>query len=184
MSFHMCLARVGCWIAMLFGGRMIAVSADAEEPLATRAAPPVCDVIVSAEKQIRGELVAVASQGTPVATRVVAFSASGETLEACSNRDGRFVIDSITPGVWTFVAGRQVVTARVWTESAAPPIAKRVLTFGATPVDAQPVALRGQSPVGDFFGSNRFLLGATIAGAIAIPIAIHHGSSSDTPSGS
>ena len=137
---------------------------------------PVADVRLTADATLGGKL--VDASGQPLGRRVVVLRQAGRALARVeTDAQGDFVFRSVRGGAYQMTIDDRVVSCRVWASSAAPPAARdRLLIVTGTPV------VRGQQPIGAVFSSPLFV-GAVLAAAIAIPVAVHN-SQNDEPSGS
>lgn len=98
--------------------------------------------------------------------------------QARTDSVGRFSFHGLRGSIYQIRTAATTVTCRAWTAATAPPKAQStILLLSNTD------SVRGQRPLGDAFVFNPFLMGALIAAAIAIPIALHN-SNDDLPDGS
>lgn len=133
------------------------------------AAAPEAPAIVDVKLQDGGVLagVAVNGQGAPVAGLPVSLQASGQELAVgATNADGAFAFRGLNQGVYQVAAGNNVGTFRVWTVQTAPPAAQQ-----AALVVVGDGVVRGQGQARAFF-THPLVIGAAIATAIAVPIAV------------
>jgi len=145
-------------------------------PQAGAARRPVADVRVDKEGTLRGKL--VDPSGQPLQDRVIALQRDQQVLGSVkTNEQGEFVFPRVRGGVYQMRVKDRAVQCRVWPRNVAPPAARaRLLIVTGDPV------VRGQQPIGAIF-SNPLFIGAVLAAAIAIPIAVHN-AQDDEPSGS
>jgi len=133
------------------------------------------DVQLTEDHQLVGQY--VDAEGQPLAEQPLALQ-RGSRLVAETNTDsqGRFQFRDLNGGLFQLRSLDQIIACRCWTPGAAPPkAAKRLLVVGQQDVS------RGQHPFPEIF-KNPLLIAALIAGAVAIPIAIHN--SGDNNNGS
>lgn len=139
------------------------------------------DIVLSRGGMLSGSADST-GRGAAERRQVTLFGDSRGFRAVYLDRDGRFAFGPLHGGVYTIVSDNGAVVVRAWERGTEPPSAIDSVAIGQG--DLARLVARGQSPVGEFFASDRFLLVATIAGAIAIPIAIHSNRHDDTPSGS
>ena len=108
----------------------------------------------------------------------VTISQAGKVVgRAKTDALGQFGSGTLRGGVYQVAAGDGVTTLRVWEASAAPPSARAVaLVVGSSTV------VRGQRSLGSMMCTDALILGAIIAAAIAIPIAISNSDNTSPPS--
>ncbi|GIW93684.1 MAG: hypothetical protein KatS3mg110_1725 [Pirellulaceae bacterium] len=82
--------------------------------------------------------------------------------------DGEFCVTGLRGGLYQVVGPNAATAARLWAAGTAPPQAAERLT-----VAAQTDLVRGQRPFAEII-TNPLVIGAVIAAAIAIPIAVHN----------
>lgn len=172
------------WVALALSAAMLMPSSwvlAAEAPKTARPAEPVRqaidDVALSREGVLEG--VVVNGSGTPLAgTDVSVMQDNKEVAHVKTAKDGRFTVPGMRGGVYRISSGRGSSTFRLWSQEAAPPIARQLAM-----VVADPNVVRGQMPFNKLFSTEAFVITAIVAAAIAIPIAIHN-SRNDDDSGS
>jgi hypothetical protein len=142
-------------------------------PESTRA--PIVDVHTAADGTLGGKL--VDQTGEAIGDQVVALHCGAKAIaHTKTNKQGDFVFERVSGGVYQIIIDDAGVGCRVWPKDMAPPAAtERLLVVVGAPV------VRGQQPIGAAFSSPLFV-GAVLAAAIAIPVAVHN--SKDDPSGS
>jgi hypothetical protein len=146
-----------------------------------RAPNLVEDIALASDHALRG--VIVDTSGRPCAgSTVVLLRGAGVTHETTTNDRGEFIFPDVRGGLYRITSRDQTSSVcqvcRVWTPEAAPPAARPlVLLFADAGVT------RGQQPIRELFVCHPVLLGALIAAAVAIPIAVHN-SGDDRPAGS
>ncbi|HTU24065.1 MAG TPA: carboxypeptidase-like regulatory domain-containing protein [Pirellulales bacterium] len=177
-------AKFGYRLSLLAAcGLLLPAPAWAEDvagPPGRTAGDRTLDVMLDANGTLSGTV--VDPQNQPVAGATIWLAAGGDQrASALSDRAGEFRFTALRGGIFRIATGDQTTLCRVWTATAAPPGARPsvLLVLGG----GEPVATRGQTPIPSYFRSDAFLIGAVIAGAIAIPIAIHN-FRNDQPSGS
>jgi hypothetical protein len=168
-------------VSLAMGGMLFPEMGMAAEPVVT-------DVALADGGILQGQVIqpqtGLAMANTPVTLRtqdqVVAVTTTGS--------DGRFVIQGVRGGVHQLAAGDGQGAYRFWSPGTAPPSAKTSATVYTQTVSENsnpnvPVALTqhgGKGPVMKFL-TNPIVIGAAVATAIAVPIAVansHHHSSS------
>ena len=133
------------------------------------------DVRLDSAGTLRGKV--VDGQGQPQRDQRLRLYRAGELLgELRTNPEGDFAFPRLRGGVYQLQLREVMVTCRVWTRAAAPPIAREQLLL----VDAPEIA-RGQQPIGEIF-TNPLFLGLLVAAAIAIPVAVHNSQQDPPPS--
>jgi hypothetical protein len=138
--------------------------------------PVIHDIRLDLQGTLRGRLIDL--EGRPVIEETLELIREGQTItRTVSGPDGQFQFAQVAAGVYQIRFGTSMVVCRVWTDAAAPPVAKSQLI-----VLAAPPLVRGQQPISEIF-RNPLFIGLLVAAAIAIPVAVHQ-SRSDKPSGS
>jgi hypothetical protein len=136
---------------------------------------PIVDVRTAADGTLGGKL--VDQSGKMMADQVVVLHHAGTAImQTRTNKQGDFAFPRVRGGVYQIIIDDAGVGCRVWPRDIAPPVAREQLLV----VVGAPV-VRGQQPIGAAFSSPLFV-GAVLAAAIAIPVAVHN--SKDDPSGS
>ncbi len=140
-----------------------------------RVQTPIVDVRTAADGALDGKL--VDQSGKAMADQVVVLHHAGKAImQTKTNQQGDFAFPRVRGGVYQIIIDDAGVACRVWPQDVAPPAAREQLLV----VVGAPV-VRGQQPIGAAFSSPLFV-GAVLAAAIAIPVAVHN--AKDDPSGS
>ena len=140
-----------------------------------RVQTPIVDVRTAADGALGGKL--VDQSGKAMADQVVELHHAGKAImQTKTNKQGDFAFPRVRGGVYQIIIDDAGVGCRVWPDDVAPPAAREQLLV----VVGAPV-VRGQQPIGAAFSSPLFV-GAVLAAAIAIPVAVHN--AKDDPSGS
>ena len=140
------------------------------------AQPPIVDVRMTADGTLGGKL--VDQSGKAMGNQLVVLHSAGQAvMQVKTNKQGDFAFHRVRGGVYQMRIDDSGVACRVWPKDVAPPSAREQLLV----VVGAPV-VRGQQPIGAAFSSPLFV-GAVLAAAIAIPVAVHN-SKDDHPSGS
>jgi hypothetical protein len=151
-------------------------SSASDQTLAPGPRPALWDVRLDEQGTLQGQLIDGALR--PLAERRVTLSQAGQTMAVVPTDDrGLFRVPLVRGGVYQLSVGAAAATIRVWTPQAAPPAAVQHLVL----MDAPPV-VRGQQPLSALL-MNPLVIGAVIAAAVAIPLAVHH-NHHESPSGS
>ena len=133
------------------------------------------DIRLDVQGALRGKM--VNGQGHALTDQPLRLLRDGKLLgETRTDSQGDFVFEELQGGVYQVQVDQAMVTCRVWTRNAAPPVAREQLLL----VDAPELA-RGQQPIGQIF-TNPLFLGLLVAAAIAIPISIHNSQKDAEPS--
>jgi hypothetical protein len=168
---------VAVWMACL-GWLLPAPTSFASNPPANSGAAkrPVVDVRLATGGTLAGKL--VDASGQPLGDRVITLHQAGRELTRVkTDAQGDFVFRMTRGGAYQMTIDDRAVNCRVWAPTVAPPSARdRLLIVTGSPV------VRGQQPIGAVF-SNPLFVGAVVAAAIAIPVAVHN-SQNDEPPGS
>jgi hypothetical protein len=136
---------------------------------------PIVDVRTAADGTLGGKL--VDQSGKPMVKQsVMLYHAGRMVMRTKTNKQGDFAFRPVRGGVYQVIIDDAGVGCRVWPKNIAPPAAREQLLV----VVGAPV-VRGQQPIGAAFSSPVFM-GAVLAAAIAIPVAVHN--AKDDPSGS
>ena len=131
--------------------------------------PVATDVALQEGGVLVGQV--VSPQGTGMAGISVMLRSQGKTVQTVTTgKEGYFAAKGLRGGVYQLVAQDGHGVYRVWTRGTAPPIAQQ----GAVLVVGDEV-LRGQAP-GPWktFLTNPLVIGAVVATAVAVPVAIHN----------
>lgn len=135
------------------------------------------DISLNKDGQISGRI--LSKQGTALPNvEIQVISSKQASITGKTNATGDFQLGPLQGGLYIIHIGNELIPVRAWVAGTAPPSALSNLQFSLDQLT------RGQSPVGEFFASDRFLLGVTIAGAIAIPAIVYGNRSYGLPSGS
>ena len=136
----------------------------------------VVDLALGEHGTVVGQL--VDAQGVALAEQpVMLFQGNREVGRAITNTDGVFTVEGVRGGVYQLVSGDHVVVVRAWSAGTEPPSAKG----GVLVVTGQHV-YRGQQggyhypprrPLWDFL-THPLTIGAGVATAIAVPVALHN----------
>ena len=148
--------------------------------------PEVRDVSLNSHGVLSGAV--VTAQGQPAVSCPVRIQQGDAPIAETTTDDaGRFAVASLRGGMYQVVAGDQMENIRVWTVSTAPPAATDGYTVvvgnvargqGCTGTpDCSCTSCCGGGPLG--FLMNPFVIGAAVAAAIAIPLALNN--NDDTP---
>src|SRR5262245_26889988 len=125
------------------------------------------DVQLSESHQLVGQF--VDANGQPLSEQPLLLQRGTRLLaKTVTDQDGRFQFDNINGGLYQLRTSNQIVACRCWMPNTAPPRAAQQLL-----VVAQQDISRGQRPFPEVF-CNPLLIAALVAGAVAIPIAIHN----------
>ena len=135
---------------------------SAAAPVATA---QITDVALGQGGLLKGQV--VSSTGAPQADAQVRFIQNGKQVAVTiTDSEGYFAVKGLSGGVYQVATGENVMIYRVWAANTAPPIAQHdiLLVAGENVV-------RGQG--GILYGlSNPWVIGAGVAAAIAIPVAL------------
>lgn len=118
--------------------------------------------------------------GKPVAGTQVTLAAQGKPLAATkSTPEGYFAFKGLRGGVYQVVTEEGYGVYRAWSPGTAPPAAKKV----ALVVSGDDV-VRGQegNPPWKVLLANPLVIGAVVATAVAVPVAIHNANQHHRPS--
>lgn len=136
-------------------------------PRKAAAIKPNADIALTRDNSFSGRL--VDDTGKPVGgMRVAIYSQDQMRAATVSNQTGAFSLITNRGGVYRLHVGNQFRIVRLWHHDTAPPHAESsiLLQVGQETV-------RGQRPIESLFVFQPWFLGALIAAAIAIPIAVH-----------
>lgn len=144
------------------------VGADPQQPNEIRipANIKIPDVTLGPDGTLTGQ--ALDAQGKAKVKYAIQVEQNGKIVgKTKTNGEGHFVVPRIGAGVSKVITDDATFVCRCWTAAAAPPASKEQLL-----VISQEGVERGQRPVGEIV-TNPLFVGAVIAAAIAIPIAVH-----------
>lgn len=144
----------------------------------------VHDVELTADGRLAGQL--LDSQGIPGRSTQVTLSSEGHSMTALTDEQGRFLFDNVQGGTYQVSAQGTAQTVRVWHHATAPPaatsqimhVAHQPLVRGQYgPMPADGCYGGGCDPCGGGGGmfhwlANPWVIGAAVAAAIAIPVAL------------
>ena len=166
------------WVAWLaVAGWLFPTTGAFPDDGLTRSAvqPVIHDIRLDLQDTLRGRLIDL--EGRPVIEETLESIREGQTItRAVSGQDGQFQFPQVAGGVYQIRFGNSMVVCRVWTDAAAPPVAKSQLI-----VLASPALVRGQQPVSEIF-RNPLFIGLLVAAAIAIPVVVHQSRGDKPPS--
>ena len=182
------LLMLGSTLNLLFPAAGSFRSAQAQTPVIPAvqrnvvATTPI-DVALDANNKLHGKL--VSAEGIALSGANIQLFRANELISAAkTNQQGVFQTDSIAGGVCELVTAHQTVNLRVWTQRAAPPNARQRLLVAETNVVRGQCSNPGCEIIncdGSCGGGHRgafgmmfhpLVLGAAIAAAIAIPLAL------------
>ena len=174
-ALKLTLTALACW-GILAGPLM------ADDPLRglsprNTGRPVIHDVALDANTSLHGEVRDVDGKLQPN-TDVSLWLRAVIVQRARTDRFGRFAFRGLRGGTYQIRTAATSVTCRAWRAATAPPRAQTTILLLVNTG-----AVRGQQPLQEAFVFNPFLMGALIAAAIAIPIALHN-SDDDLPEGS
>lgn len=139
-------------------------AADATTTLAVK----MIDVALHEDGSLRGQV--LDSQGTPVPETTLAVVHQGKAVAAVkTDQEGHYSVPALKPGVYQVVTDKGITVCRAWTARTAPPSSQAE----ALVVNGDQVIRGGlgNGGVGAFL-SNPWVLGAIVATAIAVPLAL------------
>jgi hypothetical protein len=119
---------------------------------------------------LAGQLVDADGQALP-GQEIVLLRGSQIVAQTTADAEGHFAFERVAGGVYQIAGGGMAVSCRCWAAHTAPPAASPRLLMVCSEQDL----IRAQRPFSDIV-TNPLVVGAFIAGAIAIPIAIHNSS--------
>ncbi len=174
MRFLRCL-RAGLVTLSLFGLTLPQASAAEPGRLTGMMMPPtVRDISLNSRGVLHG--LVYDRQAQPRAEIAVGLRHDGRLIgQATTDANGRFQFAGLRGGTYHVVTIDSSVVCRVWTADAAPPAAEKAVV-----VVSQVGLVRGQQPLDELFVFHPVLMGALVAAAVAIPIAIRN-SGDDLP---
>lgn len=144
------------------------VGADRQQPSEIRipANIKIPDVTLGPNGTLSGQ--ALNAQGKAKIKYAIQVEQNGKIVgKSTTDGEGHFEVAKIGAGVSKVITDDATFVCRCWTAEAAPPASK-----GQLLVISQEGVERGQRPVGEIV-TNPLFVGAVIAAAIAIPIAVH-----------
>ena len=156
--------------------QLLAATPDQARPAPTTPSRLLVDVALDASGRLSGQI--VDSSGKPRATHAVSVQsvAGDRPMRAVSDREGRFVLEGVSGGVYRVTSNEASAICRCWKYGTAPPAAtQQLLLVASNSVE------RGQKPIGELLCSTPVLVGLIIAAAIAIPVSVHN-ANKDEPS--
>jgi hypothetical protein len=129
------------------------------------------DVALGPGGELRGQVIDL--QGQALEGRQVAFHQDGQVIaQPISDRTGQFSVNGLGGGVYQVSTATDSGVYRLWAPNTAPPPAQGQMTLVDNPAAAVPApVVRGQFGVLSLL-SNPWVVGALIATAIAVPLAI------------
>jgi hypothetical protein len=163
--------RLGAKLAVLAViGMVLPQWGFASESAATKATPAfdIIDVTLREDGSLRGQV--LDSQGIAVAAADVVVVHQGKVVATVqTDQDGRYVATGLKTGVYQIVTEKGITVCRLWSPAAAPPSsqAEALIVNGEQVIRG---SLGGRS-LGSWL-SNPWVLGAIVAAAIAIPLAL------------
>lgn len=159
-----------CCVALL---GIIASPVLSAQPTVAAKKQKIFDVKLTEENRLQGQVVTAA--GAPEANVRVILSQEKTGFRAQTKTDskGRFAMTVKRSGAYRVLVGKRSFTIRVWRAKVAPPTSKSGLlcVTGGTTVRGQLLGTGGTSPMVGFL-SNPLVIGAAIATAIAVPVAV------------
>ena len=166
MRVHRFLQR--CAVAMSVLGLMMGQLAHAAGPVTanrgtTVASTSVLDIALQQDGVLRGQLTNV--QGAGEANQQVALVKDGQTIaNSKTDAKGNFALQGVEAGVYELQTATSRNVCRVWAPNTAPPSAKQaaLLVSGSDIVRGEIAGLL----------ANPWVLGAIVAVAIAVPLAL------------
>ena len=169
------LAALAC-LGML-AGPLLADDPDRLLSLPDAGRPLIHDVALDANTSLHGVVRDVNGKLQPN-TEVSLWRGAVIVQRARTDQFGRFAFRGLRGSTYRIGTAATSVTCRAWTAATAPPGAQTtILLLSNTD------SVRGQRPLSEAFIFNPLLMGALIAAAIAIPIALYN-SDEDLPAGS
>lgn len=160
-------------IAMLVPQMVYAANpsaAAAGQAAAVETSMAVQDVALQAGGVLQGQVLDV--QGRPVTATAVTVIQQGQVVrQTHSDENGKFTVAGLKGGLYQVATAQGGAVYRLWTAEAAPPAAKS----GVLIVSGDSVVRGGMNGHSSPFGflGNPWVLGAIVAAAIAIPLALH-----------
>ncbi|ASV72641.1 hypothetical protein THTE_0039 [Thermogutta terrifontis] len=156
-----------------------AQAGNPESQQATGNRPRIPDIRLVGRNTLQGTV--VSPQGAPLANVLLTLyrpDSPKALTHARSDRQGRFQIVGITPGIYHLrVEPDSLATVRVWDATTAPPSARDQLL-----VVVGTQTIRGQRQVDELLTiDDKLVVGGMVAAAIAIPIAIANSDKDVTP---
>lgn len=186
--------RIQTTLALLACIGFIVPSTIIAAPPAPSTKTTTADIALDAGGLLTGKVVDQAGQAVPNAT-LVFKTGQHQLVETLADDNGAFRIKSLQGGVYQMTADGFASTARLWTAQTAPPHAKKTATLVTGTI------VRGQSCTNDSctgtcddccggcgmaggsaplaFLMNPIVIGAAVAAAVAIPLAIENNNDDD-----
>jgi hypothetical protein len=144
---------------------LIPVASLGKQPTGTPQYRLSRDVQLDKNGLLNGQLINIA--GEPVANTTIEIRHRNQRLDvAITNEDGEFRLRVNKTGAYLITVSGMQITCRCWTATAAPPAATDDLVLMSPEK-----TVRGQRPFADII-TNPLFVGAVIATAVAIPIAV------------
>jgi len=140
--------------------------------------PVATDIALQKDGLLVGQV--VDPLGKPVAGAQVTLTAQGKRLATMkSTAEGYFAFKGLRGGVYQVITEEGHGVYRVWSPGTAPPAAKKVVLL----VSGDDV-VRGQegNPPLKVLLANPLVIGAVVATAVAVPVAIHNANQHHRPS--
>ncbi|MEN0111485.1 MAG: carboxypeptidase-like regulatory domain-containing protein [Planctomycetota bacterium] len=161
-------------IAQRLAAALACVGMIAQPSLATApvASPAVADVALADGGVFVGKV--VNGQGAVMADTTVSLQQAGQQIAtAKTNEEGVFAVQGLRGGLYQVVADNGVVSYRLWAPNTAPPAANQsaLIVTGDAVVSGQQYGQQGGGVL-RWMRENPLLVGAGVAAAIAIPIAV------------
>lgn len=139
-----------------------------QEDTTSRRDPAVIDVALDNGGTLDGQVVDV--RGNPVVqTSVSIYQSDREVASAATDRSGHFRVSGLRGGMYRLATGKTTRVYRLWAPGTAPPS-----VHSGTLVVRNEEQVLGQDKTGFFhFLRNPWFVGAVVAAAIVLPIALH-----------
>ncbi len=152
-------------VGMLLPQLSFAAQAEAALPTPTI---NILDVTLQEDGNLRGQV--LDSQGAAVPEAIVAVVQQGKAVAAArTDAEGRYTVPGLKTGVYHVVTDKGITVCRVWMPGTAPPSSQpEALIVNGDQVIRGAL---GNGGVGAFL-SNPWVLGAIVATAIAVPLAL------------
>jgi hypothetical protein len=162
-------------VGIAFVTWMIPDASFGDQPLARDSETPQYrlsrDVQLDETGVLNGQLIDITGQ--PIANKVIEIRHRNKVVaRSTTDVDGEFHLDVGKTGAYLIDVGGMLISCRCWTPAAAPPVATDDLVLLAPEK-----TIRGQRPFADII-TNPLFIGAVIATAVAIPIAVSNSNGS------